>query len=188
MKSLVTIACVLCCLFVSLPVSIAQTKLKKTTPVPYDDGDGYQVLSSIIDARANKSKSELVSIFQHSVPAESLSAIRSQCSSSFPPEFQVALEDFDKKTKTNFLLQQKFSIHKKYSLVDDRSSTHLPGIYSMSAVGFDEKKTRAIVLVQYLVRRNGSIALGGDSTFYLLRKTDKAWQEAVDIPKCGRIY
>jgi hypothetical protein len=79
------------------------TKLKKGTPLPYDDGDGYQVLSSMIDARANKSKSELVSIFQRTAPAESLSAIRSQCSSSFPREFQVALEDFDKKTKTNFL-------------------------------------------------------------------------------------
>lgn len=188
MKRLVTIACVLCCFFVSLPVSSAQTKLKQATPLPYDDGDGYQVLSSIIDARASKSKSELVSLFRRTVPAESLSAIRSQCSNSFPPEFQAALEDLEKKAMTNFLLQQKFSIHKKYSLVDDRISTHLPGIYSVSAVGFDEKKARAIVLVQYLVRRNGSIALGGDSTFYLLRKTDKAWQEAVDIPRCGRIY
>ena len=70
--------------------------------------------------------------------------MRSQCSSSFPPEFQGALEDFDKKTKTNFLLQQKLSIHKKYSLVDDRISTHFPRTYSMSAVGFDEKKTRAM--------------------------------------------
>ena len=188
MKSLIALACVPCCFFVFLPVSSAQTKLKRAAPSPYDDADGYQVLSSIIDARADKSKNEIVSIFHKTVPAESISAIRSQCSSSFPSEFQGALENFDKQTKTHFLLQQEFSIRKKYRLVDDRISTHLAGIYSVSVVGFDEKKVRAIVLVQYLVRRNGSIALGGDSTFYLLRKTDKGWQEAADIPKCGRIY
>jgi len=48
------------CLF--LTVSNAQTDKKQL--LPYDDADGYTVLSSIIDARTNKLKSEPVSIFQ----------------------------------------------------------------------------------------------------------------------------
>jgi hypothetical protein len=67
------------------------------------------------------------------------------------------------------------------------STKSLPGIYSFSAVGFDENKTRAIVLVQYLVRPE-SIVLGGDTIIYLLRRTESGWQQAADIQKCGRIY
>ncbi len=151
MKSLVALARLLCCLCALLPVSSAQTKPKKDPLLPYDDVDGYQVLSTILDARANKSKSEVVSIFHQTVSAESFRSVRSQCFGSFPPEFQSALEDFDKRAKTNFLLQQEFSIQKKYRLVSDRISTgSIPGIYSVSAVDFDGNKTRAIVLVQYL--------------------------------------
>jgi hypothetical protein len=171
-----------------LSAASAQTKPKEVAPLPYDDAEGYHVLSSIIDARTNTSKSEIVTVSHLTVAGESISSIRSQCSNSFPPEFQDALKDFDKKTKASFLLEPEFSIHKKYRLVDDLISSHVEGIYFVSAVGFDEKKARAVVLVQYLVRRNGSGALGGDSIFYLLRKTGKGWQEAVDVPKCGRIY
>ena len=55
------------------------------------------------------------------------------------------------------LLQQQFSIHKEYKFVDSRVVTQ-SGTYSVSAVGFDENKARAIVLVQYLVRPPGSVS------------------------------
>ena len=98
-----------------------------------------------------------------------------------------ALEDLDKKAKTKLLLQQQFSIHKEYKFVETMVGVQT-GICSASAVGFDEKKTRAIVLLQYLVRPPGGAILGGDKMLYLLRRTQAGWQQAEDVPKCGRIY
>jgi len=134
-----------------------------------------------------KLKSESVSVFHQTVSEEAFGEVRVQCSSSFPREFQSALEDFDKKTKTKFLLQQEFSIQKEYRFVETMVGVQA-GVYSMSAVGFDENKTHSIVLVQYLVHPAGSIVLGGSRVFHLLRKSAKGWQDATDIPKCGQIY
>jgi hypothetical protein len=173
-------------------LSDAQTKPNKNQPLPYSDTDGYQVLSSISNARTEKLKCGFVSVFHQTVSEQDSREVRVQCSSSFPREFESALEDFDKKAKTKFLLQRKFSIRKEYRFVETMVGVHsstksLPGIYSFSAVGFDENKTRAIVLVQYLVRPE-SIVLGGDTIIYLLRRTESGWQQAADIQKCGRIY
>jgi len=141
----------------------------------YDDTDGYQVLSSIIEARTGKSKSRSVSIFYQTVSEDSFREVRAQCTSSFPKEFRSALENFDKKAKTKLLLQEEFSIQKEYRFVETMVGVQT-GIHSVSAVGFDENKTHAIVLVQYLVRPAGSMVVGGDTIFYLLRKTDTGWQ------------
>jgi hypothetical protein len=186
MKSFVALALLYCfCSFV--PESDAQTQSKKKQPPPYTDTDGYQVLSSIIEGRTEKSKARSVAIFHQTVSGDALGEIRAECSSRFPTELQSALEDLDKKGKTKLLLQQQFSIHKEYKFVETMVGVQT-GIYSVSAVGFDENKTRAIVLVQYLVHRSGSVILGGDTMLYLLRRTQAGWQEAADVPKCGRIY
>jgi hypothetical protein len=43
--------------------------------------------------------------------------VRFQCSGRIPAEFESAAHDLDKKAKRKFLLQQGFSIQKKYRLV-----------------------------------------------------------------------
>jgi hypothetical protein len=193
MRSAVVPALSFFCLFTFLPVSNAQTKPKHNQLLPYGDTDGYQVLSSIIDARTKNLRNEPVSIFYRTVSEEAFREVRLQCSTSFPREFQGALDDFDKKAKTKFLLQRQFSIQKKYRFVEtevdvETSTESLAGTYSVSVVGFDESRTHAIVLVECLVRPGGSIVVGGDTTFYLLRRTANGWQAATDIRKCGRIY
>jgi hypothetical protein len=186
MKRFVALA-LLFCLFTLSPASDAQTRPKEKPVAPYGDSDGYQVLSSIIQSRTEKAKSTFVSIFYQTISAADFKEIRSDCLSRFPGEFQGALEDFDEKTKAKLLLQQQFSIGKQYKFVETPVGTRT-GIYSVSAVGFDEKKTRAVALVQYLVRPRESPILGGGKTFYLLRRTETGWQEAADIPRCGHIY
>jgi hypothetical protein len=186
MKSFVALA-LLYCLCTFVPESDAQTQSRKKQPPPYTDTDGYQVLSSIIEARTEKSKAGSVPIFHQTVSGEALEEIRAECSSRFPTEFQSALEDLDKEAKTKLLLQQQFSIHKEYKFVETMVGVQT-GIYSVSAVGFDENRTHAIVLVQYLVRPPGGAILGGDTMLYLLRRTQTGWQQAADVPKCGRIY
>jgi hypothetical protein len=173
------------CTFV--PASHPQTKPQKNQAISYSDADSYQVLSSVIDARTEKLKDGSVSIFHQTVSEDAFGEVRAQCSSRFPREFQSALEDFDKKAKTNFLLQREFAIHRDYRFVEAVVGVQT-GIYSMSAVGFDEDKTHAIVLVQYLVRPAGSIILGGSRVFYLFRRTSTGWEQAADIPLCGQIY
>jgi hypothetical protein len=197
MKRLMGLALVFFCPLSFLTVSNAQTSPNKSQLFPYDDADGYQVLSSIIDASTNKLKSESVSIFHHTISEEAFRGIRFQCSGSIPAEFQSAAEDLDKKAKTKFLLQQEFSIQKKYKLValsretpvnvgNQSQTASSSAMFSVSAVGFDETKAHAIALVRYIVHNGGTT--GGSSTFHLLRKTAQGWQEAMEIPKCGRIY
>ena len=178
----------LSCLCSFLPAaSDAQTHAEKIQLLPYKDTDRYQVLSSIIEARTEKLKNGSVSIFHHTVSWDAFGEIRSECASRLPKEFQSALEDFDKRAKTKLLLQQQFSIHEEYKFVETMVGLQT-GVYSASAVGFDENKTRAIVLVQYLVRPTRSIVLGGDKTLYVLRRTETGWQQATDVSKCGQIY
>ena len=185
MKSFVALALLYSiCFFV--PKSDAQTQSKKKQPAPYTDTDGYQVLSSIIEARTEKSKAGPVAIFHQTVSGDAFGEIRAECSSRFPAEFQSALEDLDKKAKAKMLLQQQFSIHKEYKFVETMVGVQT-GIYSVSAVGFDQNKTRAIVLLQYLVRPPGDV-VGGDKMLYLLRRAQTGWEQAADVPKCGRIY
>jgi len=187
MKRSMALAVLLSALSPFLAVSNAQTSPKQNQLFPYDDVDGYLVLSSIIASRTNQWKTEPVLIFQHTISGERLNDLKNKCSNRVPSEFQKAAEDLEKKAKTRFLLGERFSLQKKYRFVAAPSSNSL-GVFSLSAVGFDETKTRAIVLVEYLVRPASSIVLGGDSTFYLLRKTATGWKEVTEFPKCGRIY
>ena len=154
-------------------------------------------MSSIIDASTNKLKSDSVSIFHQTLSEEAFRGVRFQCSGSIPAEFQSASADFDKKAKAKFLLRREFSIQKKYRLValsrktpvnagNQSQTASASATFSVSAVGCDETKAHAIALVRYIVRNGGTI--GGNSTFHLLRKADPGWQEATEIPKCGRIY
>jgi len=197
MKRLMGLPLVFFCSLSFLTVANAQNSPNKNQLLPYDDADGYQVLSSIIDASTNKLKSDSVSIFHQTLSEEAFTGVRFQCSGSIPAEFQSASEDFDKKAKTKFLLRREFSIQKKYRLValsrktpvnagNQPQTASASATFSVSAVGFDEPKFHAIALVRYIVHNGGTI--GGSSIFHLLRKTEQGWQEATEISTCGRIY
>ena len=187
MKRSMALALLLFALSPYLTAANAQTSPNKNQVLPYDDAEGYLVLSSIIDLRTSQWKTEPVSVFQHTISPEKVNDLKNECCDKVPAEFQRAAEDFDTKAKTRFLLKERFSLQKKYRFVPAPTAKSL-GVFSVSAVGFDETKTRAIVLVEYLVRRADSIVLGGDSIFYLLRKTPTGWKDVTVVPKCGRIY
>jgi hypothetical protein len=101
MKSFVALA-LLFCLCTFLPASDAQTRPKRNQPIPYRDTDGYQVLSSIFEARTEKLKNGSVAIFHQTVSGDAPREIRAECSSRIPTEFQSALEDFDKNKDETF--------------------------------------------------------------------------------------
>jgi hypothetical protein len=177
-----TLALVFFCLLSSLTVSNAQTSPNKNQLLPYDDADGYQVLSSIIDASTNKLKSDSVSIpnsFRRGFLGRSISVLR-QHSCGISKRRRRP----HKEAKTKLLLRQEFSIQKKYRLVAlSRTTPVNAGNQSQMA---SASATFSVSAVGFIVHNGGTI--GGSSTFHLLRKTSRGWQEDTEIPKCGRIY
>jgi hypothetical protein len=131
MKGLISFALILFCHLFFISVSSAQIRPNKNQVLPYDDIDGYQVLSTVIDARANEVKSESVPIFHQTVSGEAVRGVRFQCAGRIPAEFQGAAEDFDKKAKTRFLLMERFSLQKKYRFVGGPTSNSPRGFFRL---------------------------------------------------------
>ena len=195
----------LLCSLLVLPGPHAQTKHQKTQPPLYEDRDGYEVLSVLLNTGIDIWKNETVRIHPLTPSGKYLAEIKAQCS-VIPAEFQTASEDFDKQIRTRFLLRQRFSLKKTYQLAapvaaspptdEDKALSKAEfgrlirerirsGTYYVAAVGFDDKRTRAVAFVEYICGN-----LCGDSMFYFLRKSEKGWEEARDVKvtDCGRIY
>jgi len=172
--------------------SHAQEKPKAARIQQYDDADGYQVVSAILNSSTERSNAKTISIYAYTAPAKTIEAIMSHCEKQMPDDFQDAKEDLLDRSAARFRLDRKFSIRADYRLVNapvrGDGGTYAEGIFSISAVGFDRTRTRAIVLVEHLIRPNGSLAVGGSSIFYLLRKSEKGWHVVEDVQKCGRVY
>ena len=152
----------------------------------YDDAEGYKVLSALIELRTKDAKVESVAIFRRTIAQQTVSELLTDCTSKIPAEFQIAGKNLEQSAKIRRQLQREFSIRERYQLVGN-SVGNSEGVFSFSVVGFDEARNHAIALLEYLVHPTDSI-MGGDSTFYLLRKTENGWQQAAEVPKCGRIY
>jgi len=178
----------------------AQTKSQKNQMAVYDDRDGYEVLSVLLNRLSEVRKNDIIRIAPLTSAGEYVAEIKAHCA-GIPEEFHAASGDFDGKAKTRLRLTRGFSLTKNYELARGRAVNELvqaetreeaqkrirSGTYHVAAVGFDDKRTRAIAFVEYIC---GSLC--GASIFYYLRKTEKGWEEAPEVgPKvqsCGRIY
>jgi hypothetical protein len=168
--------------------------------VVYDDRDGYEVLSVLLNRLSVVRKNDTIRIDPRTAAGESVAEIKAQCS-GIPVEFHGASEDFDKKLNTRQIRRRRFSLKKSYELGHASAMADLnqpetreqarkrirSGTYYVAAVGFDDKRTHAIAFVEYICGN-----LCGDSIFYYLRKTENGWQEAPEVQRevraCGRIY
>ncbi len=177
-----------------------QTKHLKNKLATYDDRDGYEVLSVLLNAQSDKWKNETITIDPRTPLGRAVAEIKAECS-GIPAEFQAASEDFDRKVQTRLLLRKGFSLRKNYELgyASSTIAAEQPrnkeeirkrirsGTYHVAAVGFDDKRTRAIAFVEYVCGN-----LCGNSLFYYLRKSEKGWEEAREVQRevlrCGRIY
>ena len=177
----------------------AQTKSQKQKLSVYDDRDGYEVLSVLLNRLSVTNKNETIRISPATSAGQVVAKIKAQCS-GIPDEFQGASEDFDTRTKTKQILRRQFSLTKNYELARASDMNDLlpetreqarkrirSGTYYVAAVGFNDTRTRAVTFVEYIC---GSLC--GDSIFYFLRKTEKGWEEAPEVQRqvkaCGRIY
>ncbi|HXR33850.1 MAG TPA: hypothetical protein VN830_09090 [Verrucomicrobiae bacterium] len=177
-----------------------QTKNQKKQMPVYEDRDGYEVLSVLLNRLSVVQKNETVRIDPRTASPGNVAEIKEKCS-GIPPEFRSAWEDFDKKVQTRSVLRRDFTLAKNYELVypsavavpDHRETREegykriRSGTYYVAPVGFDDKRTRAVAFVEYIC---GNPC--GESLFYYLRKTEKGWEEASEVPpkvqSCGEIY
>jgi hypothetical protein len=182
------------------PNGHGQTKNQRGQMPIYDDRDGYDVLSVLLNALSVVRKNDTIRIDPRTAPEKYVAEMKVQCS-GIPSEFQGASENFDKKVKTRLILKRGFSLTKNYELAYASAMTDAShpetreearkrirsGIYHVAAVGFDDTRTRAVAFVEYICGNRC-----GDSIFYFLRKSEKGWEEAREVQRevqsCGGIY
>lgn len=156
----------------------------------YADSDGYAVLSALLDHERPSKGRILVLAPETSSGIESDSF---EACKTVPAEFKSAARDFKKKNQRTLWLARKFILPFEYEFADQFKQEdvlpHLPRdqvpslatartIYVVSAVGFDETRTRAIA---YLALSDGTEGNGG---YRLLKNNKYGWAEVNGSPAC----
>ena len=184
------------CLLIALCSASLARKQKQTQA---EDLDEYAVYSAVLQARySTSSKKE---IKRYVIAVETKNAfigyrhgfVRS--GETQPTVESETSQDFDSKNKDSFELTDKFTLPVPYSLVSeltlrkifdrakdgkpDEEGWHrfyknypgAPGIISFTRVGFDAKKTQALLYVAHQ-----SDFLGGSGRFFVLSKQGDTWK------------
>jgi hypothetical protein len=160
---------------------------------PYNVEDAYQIYSLLLphEQSFDFAKGTLV-IQQETVPGPEPSA---QClSPEAAQRFKEAVADYSRIKRKHWLLQRQFQIEKPYEIVSletiqltmkeagwDGFYKRYPnsgGIFTMSAVGFNKEKTRAV-----LYSGSSCNSLCGRWSFDLLEKRNGTWRP-VDGVRC----
>lgn len=187
------------CFLFTPPCMRSQTK-SQTTRRTYEDADGYEVLSVLLNRLSDGRRNDAIRIDFRTARGTVVAEIKAQCS-GVPDDFRSAWNDFDKKLEPRLVWRRNFSLAKRYELAyakpsplpgepESKEQAHnriRSGTYYLAPVGFNESRTHAVAFVEYLCGN-----LCGDSIFYFLRRSDKGWQEAPEVQRrvqsCGRIY
>jgi len=162
-----------------------------TAAQPYDVAEAYQVYSALLprEESAGFAKGTLV-IQKETVPGTDPSE---PClTPEAATKFKDAVADYDRANSKPWLLQHQFQIEKPYELVSSQSIETLfkqhdwegfykrypdsGGFLTLSAVGFNQDKTRAIV---YTGSACGNLC--GRWAWHLVEKVDGKWKEAPGV-------
>jgi hypothetical protein len=177
----------------ALLFSATQAQQQPSATAVYESADAYQIYSLLLPREQSWrfAKGTLV-VQQETVPS------KLDGGGCFTPEanekFKEAFSDYDIVNGKRWLLQRRFEIEKPYELVSEESIRAFTtkrdwegfykrypgsgGVFTMSAVGFNESRTLAVV-------RTGSYCQGlcGSWSFHLLQKVDGHWKQ-VDGVRC----
>jgi len=152
---------------------------------PYEEPDAYQIYSLLLPKQQSYGFAKGTLRIQEET--ESNAAVDEAClSRDVAKQFKDAISDYERSRTTTYLLKRHFQIEKPYEVVNKETLTHWDdnryrqsgGYVFMSAVGFNKKKTQAIVYM-------GSICGGlcGSSSFHLLEKVNGQWKQVPGV-KC----
>ncbi len=134
----------------------------------YEDSEGYELLSAVLDNEAKALKLDRFEIYGRTVVA----SVRLSLCRELPEEFRSAADDFVNKSRIELQFRREFSLSHSYKLTRTYGATD----FGISAVGFDASRTHAVVTVD----RGCGLNCSGGST-YLFRKTEKGWQVVSQI-------
>jgi len=130
----------------------------------YDDPEGYQILSLMLEDEAASWKLDRVGIYGYAVNSESMPCRR------IPQEFREAVEDLTRKPKMRF--RAKFALKHKYELHSIWGATD----FGITAVSFNSSRTMAVAAV---IRGCGAMCSSGST--YLFRKVEGIWQKVDQV-------
>ena len=160
---------------------------------PYEEPDAYQIYSLLLPREESYGFAKGTLIIQEE--AVSNAAAGGAClNSALAKQFGVAISDYERSRKKTRLLKRHFQIEKPYEIVNkqtlalfrghgldswDEYYDRYPqsgGYVFMSPVGFNKKKTQAVVYT-------GSICGGlcGRAQFHLFEKIRGEWKEVPGV-------
>ncbi len=183
-RSLVVLIFLCFCYSAALP---APSSARKKHPV-YEDSEGYALLSTALLRAIPNPQNSAIYIGTLTTAAEDSRAFALDKCVKVPPEFREAADDYLRKAKLSFVFHEKFALRTHYSLVPESGDLSRAGgkgkkkdigIFDLSAVGFDQARTRAILRINNVC---GSLCGGGDYYFFI--KGENGWEEVKGIPKC----
>ena len=167
----------------------------------YDDGEGYAVLSMLLD-NANQETHAAVIRINMATHVESVSGAHSlEDCMKVPEEFREAANDYERRAGTALVLRKRFTLRAPYDLAGetritgtgvrqppaaagtDNSQKISTGTFYLSPVGFDVSHTHAIAYENYLCGN-----LCGWGAYHLLVRNAGRWEEAKDVDGCSWHY
>jgi hypothetical protein len=173
---------------------VARQSIKAASP--YENPDAYGVYSAVLSMGGQWDDSKSLVILKELPPKEwPIGSPRGalQGDDEFRADFESIFEGFDKANKESLFLENRFAIQKAYRIVGSseletafhstvprirsdgwegfrQNFPNSTGYLILSAVGFNPKKTIAVVFVDY---RCGGLC--GSARYYVLQKRDGDW-------------
>jgi hypothetical protein len=169
----------------------------------YSQPEAYQVYAAVLEGTRPTLKGKPLIIISETVSVAGIHLVKEYCDPHLQQLPADLLEDFDRKNKAQMLISRKIPIHVPYDLVPWDELTDISpknardpsafwrefykrypnslGYTSLSAVGFNADKTRALVYVAY--RCGGTCGSGG---YVFLKKQNGQWA-GKNVPGCGWI-
>ena len=188
-STVLVILIILCgCYWPSPPASASAAKKHPA----YEDSEGYALLSLALLRAIPDPQNSAIYINEHTSMVDDRDAFSLVKCVKLPPEFREAADDYLRKGKTALTLRERFVLGTSYSLLsasggvpklEIKGSKKFIGTFDVSAVGFDQARTRAVLRINNVC---GSLCGGGNYYFFL--KGENGWEEVKSIPKCTWVY
>lgn len=172
------------------PVLLAQQKpasSKTSSKEEYRDAEAYEIYSALLKAHSDSPfVIEAKTLFSDEAAPNNLGV---KGDSHFRDLWGTVLEDFAVKYRTPMSLIKSIPLTAPYILVSEETISaifrngndwstfrerypHAHGIYNFSPVGFDERKTRAMVWMQFTCGERCFLG-----TYHFFRKSGGKWRE-----------
>ena len=176
-----------------IALSVSAQTVQEPAVEPYEDPEAYKIYSALLESSGRHT---ILIQEETATMAPDFSRLKQRLKKQYRVA-SSAVDDFESKNAVNWKLQPQFSLAQRYYWLGSQTLPHasvgffnpfLPERYfQFSPVGFDSKKTTALVAILYLVNCGHYIfssceGASGEGRFAILHKHHGVWKE-ID---CGK--